>query len=510
MKKQRAVLHRKLNEIVRGCDVNGWELKHHILGILFYRFISERVLEYSSEYGIEDYNLLSEKSIPDGFEDAVKRDVGFFILPKHLFNNVVCGVDSNYRLGGYLRDIFDKIEQSAIGYPSEKNVEGIFEDVDTETESIGITEEKRNANLATILKGVSDIDFHGFSENESDTLGDAYEFLLYRYSVDAGKSGGEFYTPQSMSKLTSKLAMKDNDVRTVYDPTCGSGSLLLQAKKYLDGGEFEIYGQEMNRTTFNLARMNMFLHNVKCDGFHIGLGDTLMEPKFMDEKPFDAIVSNPPYSVRWEGSDNPALVNDRRFSKVGTLAPKSKADFAFILHALDYLSDSGRSAIVCFPGIFYRSGAEQKIRKWLVDNNYVEGVIELPSNLFTGTTITVDILIISKNKKDTSIRFVDASGEEFFEKGVNGGLITNEQVDKIVDLFFNDEKVENIAETISRDDVAKREYNLSVGSYISKVIEEDEIDIEKVNSEIKNIVLEIEQLRSEIDSFILGMVDEDS
>ena len=355
------------------------------------------------------------------------------------------------------------------------------------------------------MKGVAGLNITQFEDNENDLFGDAYEFLISNYAANAGKSGGEFFTPQHVSKLIAQLAMHgQTSVNKIYDPAAGSGSLLLQAKKHFDAHIIEdgFFGQELNHTTYNLARMNMFLHNINYDKFNIQLGDTLTEPHFLDDKPFDAIVSNPPYSVKWIGSDDPTLINDDRFAPAGVLAPKSKADFAFVLHALSYLSSKGRAAIVCFPGIFYRGGAEQKIRQYLVDNNYVETVISLAPNLFFGTTIAVNILVLSKHKTDTTTQFIDASGEAYFKKETNTNVITNQHIEDIMKVFASKENVEHFAISVDLGVIAGNSYNLSVSSYVEAKDTREVIDITELNTELKTTVAKIDALRSDIDAIV--------
>ncbi len=401
---QRAELQRRIWQIandVRG-SVDGWDFKQYVLGTLFYRFISENFANYI-EAGDESVNyaqLPDEIITPDIKTDAIKTK-GYFIYPSQLFKNVAANAGSNPNLNTDLKQIFTDIENSATGFPSEQDIKGLFADFDTTSNRLGNTVKDKNDRLTAVLKGVAELDFGKFEDNHIDLFGDAYEYLISNYAANAGKSGGEFFTPQSVSKLIAQIAMHgQTSVNKIYDPAAGYGSLLLQAKKQFDEHIIEegFFGQEINHTTYNLARMNMFLHNINYDKFDIALGNTLMEPQFGDDKPFDAIVSNPPYSVKWVGSDDPTLINDERFAPAGVLAPKSKADFAFILHALSYLSGKGRAAIVSFPGIFYRGGAEQKIRQYLVDNNYVDAVIALAPNLFFGTSIAVNILVLSKHK----------------------------------------------------------------------------------------------------------------
>ena len=404
--------------------------------------------------------------------------------------------------------IFTDIETSAMGYPSEGDIKGLFADFDTTSNRLGNTVKDKNTRLAAVLKGVAGLEFgadffgngHG---SKIDLFGDAYEFLISNYAANAGKSGGEFFTPQHVSKLIAQLAMhKQASVNKIYDPACGSGSLLLQAKKHFDAHIVEdgFFGQEINHTTYNLARMNMFLHNINYDKFNIQLGNTLMDPHFRDEKPFDAIVSNPPYSVNWIGSDDPTLINDDRFAPAGVLAPKSKADFAFVLHALHYLSARGRAAIVCFPGIFYRGGAEQKIRKYLVDNNYVETVISLAPNLFYGTTIAVTILVLAKNKKDTITQFIDASG--LFKKETNNNILTDQHIEEILQVFDSKANIEHFAKSVPVEAIAANDYNLSVSSYVEAKDTREVVDIAQLNAHIATTVETINQLRSDIDAIV--------
>ena len=431
---QRAELQRQIWSIandVRG-SVDGWDFKQYVLGSLFYRFISENFTNYI-EGGDESINYaeLTDDIITDNIKDDAIKTKGYFIYPSQLFANIADDANKNENLNTDLAAIFTAIESSANGYDSESDIKGLFADFDTTSNRLGNTVKDKNSRLSAVLKGVAGLTLGDFQDNHIDLFGDAYEFLISNYAANAGKSGGEFFTPQNVSKLIAQLAMhKQTSVNKIYDPAAGSGSLLLQAKKHFDAHIIEdgFFGQEINHTTFNLARMNMFLHNINYDKFNMQLGNTLTEPHFGDDKLFDAIVSNPPYSVKWIGSDDPTLINDERFAPAGVLAPKSKADFAFVLHALSYLSSKGRAAIVCFPGIFYRGGAEKKIRQYLVDNNYVETVISLAANLFYGTTIAVNILVLSKHKTDTTTQFIDASGEDFFKKETNNNILTDIQI----------------------------------------------------------------------------------
>ena len=503
---QRAALQRQIWQIandVRGA-VDGWDFKQYVLGALFYRFISENFTNYieGGDESIHYAGLGDEVITPEIKDDAIKTK-GYFIYPSQLFVNIAGNAHDNDSLNTDLAEIFAAIEASANGYPSESDIKGLFADFDTTSNRLGSTVKEKNARLAAVLKGVAGLDFGGFDASHIDLFGDAYEFLISNYAANAGKSGGEFFTPQHVSRLIARLAMhKQSSVNKIYDPACGSGSLLLQAKKHFDAHMIEegFYGQEINHTTYNLARMNMFLHNINYDKFDIQLGNTLIDPRFGDEKPFDAIVSNPPYSVKWPGSDDPTLINDERFAPAGVLAPKSKADFAFVLHALSYLSSRGRAAIVCFPGIFYRGGAEKKIRQYLVDNNYVETVISLAPNLFYGTTIAVNILVLAKNKTDAQTQFIDAG--DLFKKETNNNILTDGHIEQIMQAFDSKAHVDHFAITVDNEKIAENDYNLSVSSYVEAKDTREVIDITKLNAEIKTTVEKIDRLRAEIEAIV--------
>lgn len=511
---QRAALQRQIWQIandVRGA-VDGWDFKQYVLGALFYRFISENFASHF-EAGDDSVNYAAYPDrmiFPEIKDDAIKTK-GYFIYPSQLFANVVERANTNESLNTDLADIFKAIESSANGYPSEKAIKGLFADFDTTSNRLGNTVKDKNLRLAAVLKGVAQLDFGRFDSAHIDLFGDAYEFLISNYAANAGKSGGEYFTPQHVSKLIAQLAMhKQTRVNKIYDPAAGSGSLLLQAKKHFDAHIIEegFFGQEINHTTFNLARMNMFLHNINYDKFNMQLGNTLLEPHFASDKPFDAIVSNPPYSVKWIGSDDPTLINDERFAPAGVLPPKSKADFAFVLHALNYLSAKGRAAIVCFPGIFYRGGAEQKIRKYLIDNNYVETIISLAPNLFFGTTIAVTILVLAKHKTDTSTQFIDASG--LFKKETNSNILTDAHVEQIMDVFDSKENVDYLARSVPLEEIAANDYNLSVSSYVEAKDTREQIDIVQLNAELKTTVAKIDKLRAEIDAIVAEIEGEEA
>ena len=495
----------KIANEVRGA-VDGWDFKQFVLGTLFYRFISENFTNFieAGDEGV-DYAHLSDDVITPEIKDDATKTKGYFIYPSQLFVNIAKKANCNPNLNTDLAAIFNAIESSASGYASEHDIKGLFADFDTTSNRLGNTVEEKNKRLAAVIKGVEGLDFGNFEDNEIDLFGDAYEFLISNYAANAGKSGGEFFTPQNVSKLIARLALLgQTSVNKIYDPACGSGSLLLQAKKQFVEHLIEegFFGQEINHTTYNLARMNMFLHNINYDKFDIALGDTLLKPQYGNEKPFDAIVSNPPYSVNWVGSDDPTLINDDRFAPAGVLAPKSKADFSFVLHALSYLSARGRAAIVCFPGIFYRGGTEQKIRKYLVDNNSVETVISLPPNLFYGTSIAVNILVLSKHKTDTMTQFIDSSSEDFFKKETNNNVLLPEHIDRIVDIFGKKEEVPYVATSVDNSRIAENDYNLSVSSYVEAEDKREVIDIVKLNAEVAQTVKRIDALRTDIDRII--------
>ncbi len=505
---QRAELQAQIWKIandVRG-SIDGWDFKQYVLGTLFYRFISEHFTQYI-EGGDDSVNYpsLSDSVISDDIKDDAIKVKGYFIYPSELFCNIAKSANSNESLNTDLAKIFTNIESSANGYNSEDDIKGLFADFDTTSNRLGGTVTEKNKRLSAVIKGIEKLNFGDFEDNQIDLFGDAYEYLISNYASNAGKSGGEFFTPQSVSNLIAKLAIfGQNSINKIYDPACGSGSLLLRAKKEFDSHIIEdgFWGQEINHTTYNLARMNMFLHNINYDKFQIALGDTLTEPKFRDDKPFDAIVSNPPYSVKWIGKDDPTLINDDRFAPAGVLPPKSKADFAFVLHSLDYLSAKGRAGIVCFPGIFYRGGTEQKIRKYLVDNNYIETIISLAPNLFFGTSIAVNILVLSKHKTDNKIQFIDASGEEFFKKATNNNILEDKHIQKIIDIFAKKEDIEYISKIVDSKTIEENDYNLSVSSYVEAKDTKESIDIVELNRELKETVKKIDRLRDDIDKIV--------
>lgn len=506
---EREELHKSIWNIaneLRGA-VDGWDFKQYVLGIMFYRYISENLTSYinSDEWKAGnhdfDYAKMSDAEAEIA-KDGLVQEKGFFILPSELFENVRKNADTNENLNETLENVFKHIEESAKGTESEGNFSGLFDDIDVNSNKLGATVDKRNKKLSAILNEIGNLKL-GYQNNTIDAFGDAYEFLMAMYASNAGKSGGEYYTPQEVSELLTRLAVVGKKtVNKVYDPACGSGSLLLQAIKILGKENIKqgFYGQEKNITTYNLCRINMFLHDVGFDKFNIACEDTLLAPQHWDDEPFDVLCSNPPYSVKWEGDDNPILINDPRFSPAGVLAPKGKADLAFIMHSLSWLSTNGTASIVCFPGIMYRGGAEQKIRKYMVDNNYVDCVIQLPSNLFFGTSIATCIMVLKKSKKDTGILFIDASNE--CVKATNNNKLTSENIQKIVETFIERKTVDHFTKLATYDEVKENEYNLSVSTYVEQEDTREKVDIKVLNAELEKIVARENELRTAIDNII--------
>lgn len=507
---ERDELHRTIWNMandLRG-SVDGWDFKQYVLGMLFYRYISENFAKYV-KIGEEDagnanfdYAKLTDEDAEEAREDLVQSK-GYFILPSELFCNVLQKAPNDENLNETLEAIFRNIEASAQGYESEDNLKGLFDDIDVNSNKLGSTVAKRNEKLVKLLNGVADMKLGDYQDNTIDAFGDAYEYLMGMYASNAGKSGGEYYTPQEVSELLTRITVVGKtEVNKVYDPACGSGSLLLKFAKVLGKENVRqgFFGQEINITTYNLCRINMFLHDIGYEKFSIGHGDTLTEPLHWDEEPFEAIVSNPPYSIKWEGDDNPILINDERFSPAGVLAPKSKADLAFIMHSLSWLATNGVAAIVCFPGVMYRGGAEQKIRKYLIDNNFVECVIQLPDNLFFGTSIATCIMVLKKNKSENNTLFIDASKE--CVKITNNNKLIDENIQNILDAYSERNDKKYYAKVVSNEDVAKNDYNLSVSSYVEQEDTREQIDIKVLNAEIKEIVARENRLRMEIDKII--------
>ena len=522
---ERDELHRAIWAIadeLRGA-VDGWDFKNYVLGTMFYRYISENLTNYINEGEHEagnlqfDYAKMSDEEAEEAREGLVEEK-GFFILPSELFCNVQknCNNEKAFfkdregktkntkdNLNELLEMIFQHIESSAQGSASENSFAGLFDDFDVNSNKLGSTVAKRNERLVKLLDGIASMKLGSVKNHEIDAFGDAYEYLMTMYASNAGKSGGEFFTPADVSELLTRLGtVGKTKINKVYDPACGSGSLLLKAVKILgrDAVTNGFYGQEINITTYNLCRINMFLHDIGFDKFDVECEDTLTNPQHWDDEPFELIVSNPPYSIKWAGDDNPLLINDPRFAPAGVLAPKSKADLAFIMHSLSWLAANGTAAIVCFPGIMYRGGAEQKIRKYLIDNNYIDCVIQLPSNLFFGTSIATCIMVMKKGKKDNKVLFIDATNECI--KVTNNNKLTEENIDKIVDTYAGRSVNDHFSYLADYNEVASNDYNLSVSTYVEAEDTREKIDIIKLNAEIAEIVTREQVLRDEIDKII--------
>lgn len=515
---ERAQLHSTIWRIandLRG-SVDGWDFKQYVLGFLFYRFISENLTNYintqehkagASEF---DYATLSDDAAEFGRAEALNAK-GFYILPSELFVNIRKRAKSDENLNETLSGIFRNIEGSAKGTDSEEDIAGLFDDLDVNSNKLGGSVAKRNATLVKLLDAIGDLKLGRYEDNTIDAFGDAYEYLMTMYASSAGKSGGEFFTPQEVSELLAEMTVVGKtSVNKVYDPAAGSGSLLLKFAKVLgkDNVRQGFYGQEINLTTYNLARINMFLHDINFEKFNIAHGDTLTDPQHWDEEPFDAIVSNPPYSIKWDGDANPLLINDPRFSPAGVLAPKSKADLAFTMHILSWLSTTGTAAIVEFPGVLYRGGAEAKIRKYLIDNNFVDAVIQLPPDLFFGTSIATCIIVLKKSKKDNATLFIDASAE--FVRGGNKNKLSEANRTKILEAFTAREDVEHFAKLVPNEDIASNDYNIAVSSYVEAEDVREVVDITELNAEIKQIVAKQSELRTAIDAIVADIegVDE--
>ncbi len=507
---QRAELHKTIWRIandLRG-SVDGWDFKTYVLGILFYRFISENLAAYlniqerAAGRPDFDYAKLPDADAEFGRSMTV-AEKGFYILPSELFVNVRRRAANDENLNETLERVFRNIEGSAVGADSEDDLKGLFDDLDVNSAKLGQSVAKRNEKLVRLLDAIGELRLGNFEDHTIDAFGDAYEYLMQMYASSAGKSGGEYYTPQEVSELLARITVVGKtQVNKVYDPACGSGSLLLKFAKVLGKGNVRqgFFGQEINLTTYNLARINMFLHDVNYEQFDLAHGDTLTDPAHWDDEPFEAIVSNPPYSINWDGDANPLLINDPRFAPAGVLAPKSKADLAFTMHILSWLAVDGTAAIVEFPGVLYRGGAERKIRKYLIDNNYVDTVIQLPPDLFFGTTIATCIIVLKKSKTDNATLFIDASAE--FVRGGNKNKLTEANRQKILDAFAAREDAEYFARLVLNTEIAKNDYNIAVSSYIQQEDTREAVDITALNAEIARIVARQTELRTQIDAIV--------
>jgi type I restriction enzyme M protein len=510
---QRAELHKTIWRIandLRG-SVDGWDFKTYVLGMLFYRFISENLTAYINKLEREagekdfDYAKLTDKDAEFGRKETV-AEKGFYVLPSELFENVRKRAPKDENLNETLERVFSNIEGSAVGSDSEDDLKGLFDDLEVNSQKLGPTVAKRNEKIVKLLDAIGDLPLGNYEDNSIDVFGDAYEYLMQMYASSAGKSGGEYYTPQEVSELLARITVVGKtQVNKVYDPACGSGSLLLKFAKVLGRENVRqgFYGQEINLTTYNLARINMFLHDVNYEKFNLAHGDTLTDPQHWDDEPFEAIVSNPPYSIKWDGDSNPLLINDPRYAPAGVLAPKSAADLAFTMHMLSWLAVNGTAAIVEFPGVLYRSGAEQKIRKYLIDNNYIDTVIQLPPDLFFGTTIATCIIVLKKSKKDNAVLFIDASSE--FTRVGNKNKLTVDHQQKVLDAFTAREDSDHFTRLVKKEDLAENNYNISVSSYIEKEETSVAVDITELNAKIAQIVARQSELRTQIDTIVADL-----
>ena len=506
---QRAELHKAIwalaNEL-RG-SVDGWDFKQYVLGTLFYRYISEDMTAYINQRmhkaGIPNFNYEEfDDEMALYSKDEIVAEKGIFIKPSQLFANICRNARKDENLNTSLENAFKDIEASAIGTPSEPDFKGLFEDIDVNSNKLGDTVAKRNAKLVKILEAIAGLNLGVPQEHNIDVFGDAYEFLMSMYAANAGKSGGEFFTPQEASRLLALIVTHGKDrIRRGYDPASGSASLLLQLGKVMGFDKVDnFYGQEINRTTYNLSRINMFLHGVSYDRFDIACEDTLLHPQHWDEQPMDAIVSNYPYSIHWIGEEDPTLINDPRFAPAGVLAPKSKADLAFLMHITSWLASDGTAAVVSFPGVLYRGGSEAKIRKYLVDSNFIDAVIQLPDNLFFGTSIATCVIVIRKNKTEAKTLFIDAS-KEFIHEG-NKNKLSDRNIQAILDEWVDRKVVPHFSSEVDNTAIAENGYNLSVSSYVEKEDDKEVINIKELNARIEGIVKRENELRASIDEII--------
>ena len=516
---ERAELHKTIWQIandLRG-SVDGWDFKNYVLGFLFYRFISEdlaaHLKTFEAEAGNEDfdYATIADEDVDEDARNQTISEKGYFIYPSELFKNVAARAETDDNLNETLARIFKNIEGSAMGTDSESDMKGLFSDIDVNSPKLGATVSKRNELLTKLMQKIGAMDLGGdLQDARIDAFGDAYEFLMTMYASNAGKSGGEFFTPQEVAELLARIACTSKSrITRVYDPACGSGSLLLKFVKVLGPERAKMvsfFGQEINITTYNLCRINMFLHHVPFDKFDIQLGDTLTDPRHLADQPFDAIVSNPPYSTHWAGDSNPLLINDDRYSPAGVLAPKTKADLAFTMHMLHHLTTTGIAAIVEFPGVLYRGGAEQKIRQYLIENNYVDSVIQLPANLFFGVGIATCIIVLKKSKADNNVLFIDASAECI--KDGNKNKLTDNNIETIFQYYIGRADVDYKVKLVNNKDILSNDCNLSVTSYVEQEDKREIVDISEVNNQLSYLLAEGQQLSDKISSFIKCYIDQ--
>ncbi len=507
---ERAELHRAIWNIaneLRG-SIDGWDFKQYVLGMLFYRYISEHLRDYVDQIEHQAGNLgyayaHEADEVAETIRQRLVNNKGFFILPSQLFENLLQRAPADPNLNMSLKEVFTQIEASALGTESEKNFKGLFDDIDVNSNRLGASVAERNDRMVRLMNGVAGMNLGRYQDNNIDAFGEAYEYLMGMYAANAGKSGGEFFTPQYVSELLARITvLGKSQVNKVYDPACGSGSLLLKFAKILGKENVRngFFGQEVNLTTYNLCRINMFLHDIGYHQFDIALGDTLIAPVHLDDEPFEAIVSNPPYSLRWAGDANPLLINDPRFASAGVLAPKKAADLAFIMHVLSWLATNGTAAIVCFPGILYRGGAEKKIRKYLIDNNYIDAIIALPEKLFQTTSISTCIMVLKKSKRDNATLFIDATAQ--FVKTSKVNQLSDENIERILGLYSDRMDSAHLARLVPNAELAENDYNLSVSNYVEKEDTSEKVDIKALNAEISRIAERVNELRMEIDAII--------
>ncbi len=483
------------------------EFRDYILGFIFYKYLSEKMEDYANEILEEDgifYTSLDENS-EQGKEylEAIKEEaiekLGYFLKPSELFSAVAKrgNQENNNFILEDLTQILRSIEQSTMGHESEDDFEHLFEDLDLTSTKLGKTEEAKNTLISKVLAHLDNINFE-LKNHDRDVLGDAYEYLISKFAAGAGKKAGEFYTPQQVSKILAKIVTnKKTKLKSVYDPTCGSGSLLLRvAKEVKDVSAF--YGQELNRTTYNLARMNMIMHDVHYRKFDIKQEDTLENPQHMDKR-FEAIVANPPFSAHW--SANPLHMSDDRFSQYGKLAPKSKADFAFVQHMIYHLDENGTMAIVLPHGVLFRGAAEGHIRKYLIeDKNYLDAVIGLPANIFYGTSIPTCILVFKKCREDSdNVLFIDASNE--FEKAKNQNYLSDKNIEKIISTFKERKEIKKYSYLATLQEIKENDYNLNIPRYVDTFEEEEPVDLDKVTSSLKALEVDMKTTDGEIAKF---------
>lgn len=511
---QKRVLERQLwgvANVLRG-KMNADEYKNYILGFIFYKYLSEKSETYINEKLLqsEDFEFAEiDETTKDGKEylahikKATLEHLGFFLKPTELFSYLVKKGKGEIKgqqtfILEDLKNILNAIENTSAGTDSEDDFKGLFDDVDLDSSKLGSRVNDRNETLVEVLVQLAGIDFK-LSDVKSDLLGDAYEYLIGEFAAGAGKKGGEFYTPAQVSRLLARIVSSDKKrIKSVYDPTCGSGSLLLRIGDYAE--VLNYYGQELNPTTYNLARMNMILHGVPYHNFTIRQGDTLREDMHADLKA-EAIIANPPFSAQWKGDSDPILAHDDRFSQYGRLAPKSAADYAFVTHMLYHLADNGTMAVVLPHGALFRSGAEGVIRRYIIEKqNYLDAVIGLPSNLFYGTSIPATVLVFKKcRKEDQDILFIDASRE--FEKNKNQNELTDANIDKVFDTYINRKEIEKYSHRASLDEIHENDFNLNIPRYVDTFEEEVEIDIEEVAGKLQKLQADEKGLQDKIAEF---------